>query len=200
MVRVINLPLTTLFSFCSHFTHGTVCNGGCHDSILDSIAIFFKWADTAKPHVRVHRGRNTPQLGCYSSRHIYFCECCVLRSALLADVAQYESIFTPFHHANPKNWILAEGILTSLSVTVVDVTLLFRMLAAYPYETTRKTRFFAIFTPTLLFKLARIALLLAWVYMPMDTDPSSPLNFPMLSKTQVRLGSASFVLTTVDNM
>jgi hypothetical protein len=87
-----------------------------------------------------------------------------------------------------------------MSVIVVDVALLFRMFAAYPYEPTQKARFFAIFTPTMLFKLARVVLLIVWAYEPMAMNPANPLNFPTLSKTQVRLGSASFVLTTVDNM
>jgi hypothetical protein len=99
-----------------------------------------------------------------------------------------------------NRWIKAEGIFTSLSVLVVDVTLLFRMLAVYPYESTRSACFLAIFTPTVLFKLARVALLVVWTYEPMQSNPANPMSFPTLSTTQVRLGSASFVLTTVDNM
>jgi hypothetical protein len=125
----------------------------------------------------------------------------VSSSAMLTSTTQYQGIFTPFQRSDHAAALIkVEGILTSLSVLVVDVTLLFRMLAVYPCESTRPACFLAIFTPTILFKLARVALLIAWAYEPLESNPADPLGLPALSTTQVRLGSASFVLTTVDNM
>jgi hypothetical protein len=122
-------------------------------------------------------------------------------SLLLTDSSQYQGIFTPFQASNHAAALIkAEGILTTISVLVIDITLLFRMLAAYPYESTRRDFFLAIFTPTILFKIARVALLITWVHAPMESNPKNPLNFPTLSAMQIRLASASFVLTTVDNM
>ena len=70
------------------------------------------------------------------------------------DVDQIHSMLTPLHPWSSAN-ILGFAILTSCIPWLVEMILVVRLLAVYPYSTTSKRLWFFIFIPLLLLKIAR---------------------------------------------
>jgi hypothetical protein len=64
-------------------------------------------------------------------------------------------MYHPFD-ALPKRWYMVLTFFSLLPLFLVDMALWLRMLVVYPYRSTPRLRFAAIFAPTLVFKLVRL--------------------------------------------
>jgi hypothetical protein len=62
---------------------------------------------------------------------------------------------------------MTSDLLSNLPMFLADIALLLRMLAVYPYRSTPRLKFFAIFTPAIGFKLLRMA---SWMTFLWQTD------------------------------
>jgi hypothetical protein len=81
-----------------------------------------------------------------------------LRDMRLIHVGQLSVLFNPQNRV-PIDTFIAFPIIQSLSTWLVDLTLLMRLIAVYPYSSTPTSKFFAIFAFPAIVKVARIALI-----------------------------------------
>jgi hypothetical protein len=78
----------------------------------------------------------------------------------LIHIGQLSVLFNP-QNGVPVDTFIAFPIVQSLSTWVVDLTLLMRLIAVYPYSSTPTSKFIAIFAFPAIIKIARIALIVS---------------------------------------
>jgi hypothetical protein len=106
-------------------------------------------------------------------------------------------VLDPFNPNRIHGLIPTLGVTGNLPTFFVDIALLLRMLAVYPFHTTPKLQFFALFTPPILLKVARVCTWIVWeVNEPKDTLSQVAENYASIQRSMI---VASNVMTAVDN-
>jgi hypothetical protein len=112
-------------------------------------------------------------------------------------ILQTVQVLDPFNLGRIKNVIPTLGITGNLPTFAVDIALLLRMLAVYPFNDTFKPKFFAIFTPTILLKIARVCTWIVWeVHEPKDVLSQVAERYIPIQRRMILISN---VLTAIDN-
>jgi hypothetical protein len=91
--------------------------------------------------------------------------------------------------------VVSVGLINFLPTIAVDVVLLFRMLAVYPYSETPKLQFAAIFTLPVVLKIMRIA---GWIIFSISVSGQLKGYIFVMSHKQQSWSIAIWVMTAVD--
>jgi hypothetical protein len=72
------------------------------------------------------------------------------------------------------------------------------MIAVYPYGTTSKPKFFAIVTPPIILKIARVCTWIVWeIHEPKDVASQIAENYISIQRSMIVVSN---VLTAIDNV
>ena len=118
------------------------------------------------------------------------------------DMDQIHSMLTPLHAWSSAN-LLGLGILTGYIPWLVEMILVVRLLAVYPYSTTPKRLWFFIFIPLLLLRIARFVNTTIYMveYDALLRSPSSgdPLSMPKLALNSHPGPKIAWIMQVLDN-
>ena len=118
------------------------------------------------------------------------------------EMDQIHSMLTPLHPWSSVN-TLVFTILTSGIPWLVEMILVVRLLAVYPYSTTPKRLWFFIFIPLLLLKIARVVNLAIYTveYNTLMRSPSSrdPLSVPQIALNSHPGPKIEWIIQVLDN-
>jgi hypothetical protein len=95
--------------------------------------------------------------------------------------------------------VIAINIIGQLSNFVVDIALLFRVVAVYPIQTTPKWKIAAILTLPALFKIFRLAEWIIWSAITVQRGTMDIETKYIESPVQKHLAIARWVCTMLDN-
>jgi hypothetical protein len=110
---------------------------------------------------------------------------------------QTVQVLDPFKPNRVQGLFPTLGVTGVLPTFFVDIALLLRMVAVYPFHFTPNLQFFTIFIPPVLFKIARVCTLIVWeIYEPKDVLSQIAADYASIQRSMIIVGN---VMIAADN-